>query len=115
MANGKKRTYEKLSMYRESAREVFSEFETHEWRADVGRTFVFETYDRSAPGYDPKDPSTWTPEKYIGKLRVEVDGEIPDEELDTELAKFTNRANVSRQVDPPLWAKAWDWLTKTKG
>jgi hypothetical protein len=111
----KRRIYEKLSLYRESAQELLKEFENHKWPETVGRTFIFETYDRAAPGYDPKDPATWTPDKYKGRLLVEVDGDVPDEELDATLQAFVMRPAVSRQVDPPLWLKAWDFLTKTKG
>jgi hypothetical protein len=114
MSTRKRRVYERPSMYKESAEEVINEFRQHPWSGKAACNLSFITYDASNPKYNPKDPATWTPDLYIGKLVIDVEGDIPEEALAAELKSFTEKPTVSRHVDPPLWAKAWDYLTKTK-
>jgi hypothetical protein len=53
---------------------------------------------------------------YVGRFQiVEYVPEGKEADAEEALTNFAQKDPTKGIVDPPLWAKAWDWLTKTKG
>jgi ABC-type Fe3+ transport system substrate-binding protein len=104
--NWKEVKYEKSDMYLERGQQLMEEFaaETNNpEHADVRAwSYGFTTYDDKG--------------RYIGKFEAIALVDEADEAKGRQaLTAIAQRNPVLDIVDPPLWAKAWDWLTKTKG
>jgi hypothetical protein len=113
----KKVKLEKPDLYRERGHQLMDLMEKLELPLESsGATYSFITYDENNPKYKKNDPTTWNAETYIGKFEIVVDGPPEAEEkIKIKLTEFADKSEIKAIIDPSVWVKMWDWLTKTKG